>query len=211
MSFIFADLIIIPIILIYRKYYAVKAALRITAIFYGAMVLAEYAVELLFMLLGLVPHNRHLTILQIGISWNCTTWLGDFDFDANPNTINTLATGDWVRRGQSLCLIGDSGTGKSHLLLALGTAAAEKGFRVKYTLATRLVNELVEAADEKNLARTTARYGRVDLLMIDELGYLELDRRGAGLLALLLWPERQCLWPKFECADGSTAGSIIPS
>lgn len=94
-------------------------------------------------------------------------WLGDFDFDANPNinpaTINTLATGDWVRKGQPLCLIGDSGTGKSHLLIGLGTAAAEKGFRVKYTLAIKLVNELVEAADDKTLARTIARYGRFDL------------------------------------------------
>lgn len=82
-------------------------------------------------------------------------WLGDFDFEANPNvnpaTIHTLASGAWVRAGQPLCLIGDSGTGKSHLLIALGTAAAESGFRVKYTLATKLVNELVEAADEKIL------------------------------------------------------------
>ena len=68
----------------------------------------------------------------------------------------------------SLCLIGDSGTGKSHLLIGLGTAAAEAGYRVKYTLATRLVNELVEAADDKILAKTIARYGRVDLLCIDE-------------------------------------------
>ena len=117
-------------------------------------------------------------------------WLGDFDFDANPNvsqaTVHTLATGDWVRRGQPLCLIGDSGTGKSHLLIGLGTAAAEKGYRVKYILATRLVNELVEAADEKNLARTIARYGRVDLLIIDELGYMELDRLGAELLFQVL-------------------------
>ena len=117
-------------------------------------------------------------------------WLGDFDFDANPHinpaTIHTLATGDWVRRGQPLCLIGDSGTGKSHLLIGLGAAAAEKGFRVRYTLATRLVNELVEAADDKTLARTIARYGRVDLLMIDELGYMELDRRGAELLFQVL-------------------------
>ena len=94
--------------------------------------------------------------------------------------------GDWVRNGHPLCLIGDSGTGKSHLLIALGTAAAEKGFRVKYTLATRLVNELVEAADDNQLARTIARYGRVDLLMIDELGYMELDRRGAELLFQVL-------------------------
>lgn len=62
-------------------------------------------------------------------------------------SIRELATGDWIRRSDPLCLIGNSGTGKSHLLIALGTAAAEQGYRVRYTLATRLVNELVEAAD----------------------------------------------------------------
>ena len=117
-------------------------------------------------------------------------WLADFDFDANPDiepaTIHQLATGDWIRHGLPLCLIGDSGTGKSHLLIGLGTAAAEQGFRVRYTLATKLVNELVEAADEKQLAKTINRYGRVDLLIIDELGYMELDRRGAELLFQVL-------------------------
>jgi len=117
-------------------------------------------------------------------------WLGDFDFDANPNvnpaTIHALATAGWVRAGHPLCLIGDSGTGKSHLLIGLATAAAEAGFRVKYTLATKLVNELVEAADEMVLSKTIARYGRVDLLCIDELGYMELDRRGAELLLQVL-------------------------
>lgn len=78
------------------------------------------------------------------------------------------------------------GTGKSHLLIALGTEAAMAGYRVKYTLATKLVNELVEAADEKVLTKTIARYGRVDLLCIDELGYMELDRRGAELLFQVL-------------------------
>ncbi|MBJ8340858.1 IS21-like element helper ATPase IstB [Antrihabitans sp. YC3-6] len=117
-------------------------------------------------------------------------WLADFDFEANPNinpaTIHTLADCSWIRAGQPLCLIGDSGTGKSHLLIGLGTAAAENGFRVKYTLAAKLVNELVEAADDKILARTIARYGRVDLLCIDELGYMELDKRGAELLFQVL-------------------------
>jgi DNA replication protein DnaC len=84
----------------------------------------------------------------------------------DPATINTLANCDWVKRGQPLCLIGDSGTGKSHLLIALGTEAAMAGYRVKYTLAARLVNELVEAADELSLNKTIARYGRVDLLII---------------------------------------------
>jgi hypothetical protein len=54
-------------------------------------------------------------------------------------------------------LIGDSGTGKSHPLIALSTEAAMHGFRVKYTLATKLVNELVEAADDKVLTKTVAR------------------------------------------------------
>jgi DNA replication protein DnaC len=117
-------------------------------------------------------------------------WLADFDFEANPDInpaiIHTLARGDWIRKGEPLCLIGDSGTGKTHLLIALGIAAAQQGFRVRYTLATKLVNELVEAADERQLARTITRYGRVDLLCIDELGYMELDRRGAELLFQVL-------------------------
>ena len=75
---------------------------------------------------------------------------------------------------------------KSHLLIALGTAAAERGYRVRYTLATRLVNELIEAADDNQLTKTINRYGGVDLLLLDELGYMELDRRGAELLFQVL-------------------------
>ncbi len=88
--------------------------------------------------------------------------LRSFDFDATPNidpaTIHTLASCEWIKKSQPLCLIGDSGTGKSHMLIALGTEAAMKGYRVRYTLATKLVNELVEAADEKQLNKTIARY-----------------------------------------------------
>ncbi len=84
-----------------------------------------------------------------------------FDFQANPNitpeTLATLATCEWVRKGQPLCLIGDSGTGKSHLLIAVGTEAAMAGYRVRYVLAAKLVNELVEAADDKQLTNTIAR------------------------------------------------------
>ncbi|WP_435110037.1 ATP-binding protein [Nocardiopsis synnemataformans] len=112
------------------------------------------------------------------------SFLRDFDFEANhsigPATVHTLASCKRVKKGQPLCLIGDSGTGKAHLLITLGTEVAMAGFRVQYTLATKLVNELVKAADSKQLSKTIARYGQVNLLCVDELGYMELDRRGAS-------------------------------
>ena len=69
-------------------------------------------------------------------------------------------------------------------LLWQTTAQAEHS--VRYVLASRLVNELVEAADDQQLSKTIARYGRVDLLICDELGYPELDRHGAELLFQVL-------------------------
>ena len=75
MSFIFADLIIIPILLIYRKYYGTRAALVIAGTFYLAMAIAGYLVELIFTPLGLIPTNRHAAVLESSISWNYTTYL----------------------------------------------------------------------------------------------------------------------------------------
>ena len=116
--------------------------------------------------------------------------LDEFSFDANPAispaVINQLATCEWVKAGHPLCLIGDSGTGKTHLLIALGTIAAETGYRVRYTLASKLVNELAEAADDKQLTKLINRYSRIDLILVDELGYLQLDRHGAELLFQVL-------------------------
>jgi len=112
--------------------------------------------------------------------------LEDFDFAANtsvtPEVINTLADPAWVRAGHPLCLIGDSGTGKSHLLIGIGTAVAEAGLKVRYTTTANLVNELAEAADDRQLTKVLTRYGRVDLLCLDEFGYLDLDKAGAKLL-----------------------------
>jgi uncharacterized protein len=74
-AFIFADLIILPIINIYRKYYGWRMALYITATFYVAMVVAGYAVELLFGAAGLIPSERNAIVSDSGVSWNYTTWL----------------------------------------------------------------------------------------------------------------------------------------
>lgn len=74
-AFIFADLIILPILNIYRKYYGVKMALALLGTFYVAMVAAGYLVELIFGTAGLIPHSRNATVLEASISWNYTTWL----------------------------------------------------------------------------------------------------------------------------------------
>jgi len=115
-----------------------------------------------------------------------TKRLTDFDTtalpDLPPGTLAHLAGGAWIDAGEPLVLLGDSGTGKTHLLIALGTAAAEQGRRVRYVTTAALVNELVEAADDKQLSRVVSRYARLDLLCLDEVGYVRLDPRGAELL-----------------------------
>jgi uncharacterized membrane protein YraQ (UPF0718 family) len=74
-SFVFADLIILPILNIYRKYYGWRMAAFIAATFYATMVLAGYAVELIFQLAHLVPRERNASVIEASISWNYTTWL----------------------------------------------------------------------------------------------------------------------------------------
>jgi DNA replication protein DnaC len=112
--------------------------------------------------------------------------LADFNIDAVPTiaaaTLGRLAAGHYMDAGEPVVLLGDSGTGKSHLLIGLGLAACEQGRRVRYVTTAQLVNGLVEAADERVLSRVVGRYGRLDLLCLDELGYVQIDPRGAELL-----------------------------
>ncbi|MEU2074519.1 IS21-like element helper ATPase IstB [Streptomyces sp. NPDC013489] len=112
--------------------------------------------------------------------------LEDFDFAKNPNVtpevVADLKSPTWVREGRPLVLIGDSGTGKSHLLIGIGTAIAEAGLSVRYTTTSALVNELAEADAARRLSSVIGRYSKIDLLCLDEFGYLNLDRKGAKLL-----------------------------
>lgn len=113
------------------------------------------------------------------------------DFDTgnspiDPATIATLAAGDFINASRPAVLLGDSGTGKTHLLIGTGMAACQAGRSVRYVTAAGLVNELVEAQDTHQLSKIVARYGRCELLLVDELGYLHLDPRGAELLFQVL-------------------------
>jgi uncharacterized membrane protein YraQ (UPF0718 family) len=74
-AFIFADLIILPILNIYRKYYGTAMMLTLLGTFYAAMVAAGYLVELIFGAASLIPSQRNATVMQAGISWNYTSWL----------------------------------------------------------------------------------------------------------------------------------------
>ena len=112
--------------------------------------------------------------------------LDSFDFLALPSLNKTLvlelARSEYVLRRENVIAVGNSGTGKSHVALGLGLAACQKGLSVGFTTAAALVNELLEARDEKRLLRLQRQLAAYKLLVIDELGYVPLSQTGAELL-----------------------------
>lgn len=112
--------------------------------------------------------------------------LEEFDFDknplVNPASIRQLAEGDYINRSEPIVFIGGCGTGKTHLLTALGVAACKQKRRVRFTTAANLINELIEAQREGVLRRALARWSRYEVLAIDEVGYVPFVETGAELL-----------------------------
>ena len=109
-----------------------------------------------------------------------------FDFTALPSLpkqkVLELARREWVDQHVNACLIGGSGTGKTHVATAAGLSLCRLGVRVRFVTAATLVTELETAQQEHRLDRLLAQLDRVDLLIVDELGYLSFSRVGAELL-----------------------------
>lgn len=113
--------------------------------------------------------------------------LEEFRFSDNPKvpqaTIATLAECSWIEDRDSVILIGDSGTGKTHLAIALAVCACQQGRRVRFTTLAGLANELQEAESRRELGRVVGRYARTELVVLDELGYLALPQGAAELIS----------------------------
>jgi DNA replication protein DnaC len=128
--------------------------------------------------------------------------LAEYDFTfpkrINKQAIVRLFDCDFVAEHGCAVLIGPTGTGKSHLLNALGYTACEKGFSIRFTRVVDMINVLTTAQIGGTLEKALRQYTIPQLLLLDELGYLPIDKRGANLLF-------QVVAARYEC------GSIVVS
>lgn len=112
--------------------------------------------------------------------------LDSYDFSACPSVnkqkVLELGRCDWISRRSNVCLLGQPGTGKTHLAVALGLSACRAGMRTKFVTAAALVNQLEAAQQQFSLDRLLKRLDKLDLLIVDELGYLSFSRSAAELL-----------------------------
>ena len=152
-----------------------------------------------------------------------TKTLEEFDVSASsvkPATFDYLGGLEWVRANENLCSVGPAGTGKSHLLVALGHQAIEAGFRVRYFSAAELVETLYRGMADNSVGRVLEGILKADLLLIDEIGFAPMDHTGAQLFFRLVagayerrslgiashWPFED--WGRF-LPDHSTAVSLL--
>jgi DNA replication protein DnaC len=116
--------------------------------------------------------------------------LETFDLSAVPDldirVFRDLAGGGYIQEHRNVIFLGRSGTGKTHMATALGIEACKNNFRTRFITCYGLVNELIEARQEKTLQRLLQKYARYDLLVLDELGYIPFSKEGAELLFQVL-------------------------
>jgi DNA replication protein DnaC len=162
---------------------------------------AEYLDYLRYLLrmaeLELLDRERRATERRIRqAKFPLTKSLDSSDFRAMP-TLNKamvleLARCEFLTCRENVLLLGNSGNGKTHIALALGLAACQQGYRVRFTTAAALVHELIEARDERKLLRFQKKIAGYELLIVDELGFVALSKTGAELLFEMLNQRYEC-------------------
>ena len=122
--------------------------------------------------------------------------LDEFDFDArtsvNKPLVLELARGDYLDQRQNVLFVGNSGTGKTHLATGLAMIACAQGKRVRFWRVTELITTLLEAKEERSLLRLRASLRKLDLLILDELGYVPASKAGAELLFDVIATAYEC-------------------
>lgn len=112
--------------------------------------------------------------------------LDTFDFhllpSLNRNRVFTLAQGEFVQKKENIFMLGNSGTGKTHLATALGMQMVQEGYRVRFITAANLVEELLVAKEEHRLLSMEKQWLKYDVIICDELGYVPFSKMGAELL-----------------------------
>ena len=112
--------------------------------------------------------------------------LEDFKFEAQPTInrvlVSELMRGEYIENRESIILIGHPGTGKTHIATALGIAACGLGKKVRFHRVTELITQLMEAREERQLMRMKNQLTKLDLLILDELGYVPASKLGSELL-----------------------------
>jgi DNA replication protein DnaC len=135
-------------------------------------------------------------------------------------TFDYLVSLEWVAAKENVCMVGPAGTGKSHVLVALGHRAVDAGYRVRYFTAAELVEALYRGLADNSVGRVIEQILRADLVLVDEIGFAPLDDTGAQLFFRLVAAayERRSLgigshWPFEEWGrflpEHSTAVSLL--
>ena len=152
-----------------------------------------------------------------------TKTIDEFDIKVSsvkPPTLAYLTSLEWIAARENACFVGPAGTGKSHLLVALGHAAVDAGHRVRYFTAAELVETLYRGLADNSVGRVIETILKADLVIIDEIGFAPLDDNGAQLLFRLVaaayerrslgigshWPFEQ--WGRF-LPEHTTAVSLL--